>query len=375
METNSSKRIEWIDALRGFAIVLVVFSHVEHFGYGYLADESLIRNIIITFYMPLFFFISGFMAYRPDVSWSKNRLWALSLEKMRKIIIPTLVFGLFFSVTVYAYQRGYVNSLRGIGSFIVDGAKNGYWFTISLFEMFVIYFLVRSVAYLRSIKNKKTNINNVLVVLSILFYLIYVFFTNEHIVNNGQVLGGTRGYLQLGMNVLCLPRTFHYFQFFIFGIMLAQKKEVLVGLLHHRYSFVISFSVWLVAFMISSCSNSTLLFQICRLLSGYSGIIILLSCFYSCQDTFSLKKPVGRVLQYIGKRTLDIYLIHFFFLPTLPMLGKWFIDYSNVTIEFFVTMVLSSLIIMLCLIVSSILRISPFIEYCIFGVKNSPCSK
>lgn len=45
MEAN--KRITWLDAAKGYGILLVIFAHV---------DYSYLRNIIYTFHMPLFFF-------------------------------------------------------------------------------------------------------------------------------------------------------------------------------------------------------------------------------------------------------------------------------------------------------------------------------
>lgn len=51
------------DALRGFSMVLVVMGHVllsMNLG-GY---DTLLSSALLTFRMPLFFFVSGFFAYR-----------------------------------------------------------------------------------------------------------------------------------------------------------------------------------------------------------------------------------------------------------------------------------------------------------------------
>ncbi len=51
-------RVEYIDSLRGFAILLVVMGHLIQTNYrdGFVHP---IFNIIFSFHMPLFFFISG----------------------------------------------------------------------------------------------------------------------------------------------------------------------------------------------------------------------------------------------------------------------------------------------------------------------------
>lgn len=56
-------RIEWIDAMRGFTMLIVVWYHVclnTYCGESY----DVFTLFFKTFRMPLFFFISGFIAFR-----------------------------------------------------------------------------------------------------------------------------------------------------------------------------------------------------------------------------------------------------------------------------------------------------------------------
>lgn len=65
------KRIEYIDAMRGFTIFLVVMTHVTIFGLGFYGSDTFsYREIAESFYMPLFFFISGFVLYKAGMEWS-----------------------------------------------------------------------------------------------------------------------------------------------------------------------------------------------------------------------------------------------------------------------------------------------------------------
>ena len=50
----STGRISWIDISKGITILLVILGHV-------LPNESFLKNIIFSFHMPLFFFISGYL--------------------------------------------------------------------------------------------------------------------------------------------------------------------------------------------------------------------------------------------------------------------------------------------------------------------------
>ena len=64
-----AQRIDWIDALKGFAIITVVIGHcaTDCMSSGnYPAYKSLINAIysfIYSFHMPLFFTISGYVFY------------------------------------------------------------------------------------------------------------------------------------------------------------------------------------------------------------------------------------------------------------------------------------------------------------------------
>lgn len=136
--TIIKKRIEYLDALRGFTMLLVIFSHVELFCFGLSANSSILNTLFIQFRMPLFFFVSGFLAYNPKIIWTGNTWISATKKKLRVQIIPTLIFGLLFT---------YLVSSESIYTFFAAPMKLGYWFTISLLEMFLIYYTVNYLVY------------------------------------------------------------------------------------------------------------------------------------------------------------------------------------------------------------------------------------
>jgi len=85
---------------------------------------------------------------------------------------------------------------------------------------------------------------------------------------------------------------------------------------------------------------------------------------------FNRISRVGRGLQYIGKLTLDIYLLHYYFLPrNMNVLGIFFKAPPNPTIEQFVSGIFALMVISLCLAVSSVVKLSPVLAHWLFGVK------
>lgn len=73
-------RILYIDALKGFAIFLMVFAHtiawnledwhviqeISESTPKNLKNVGILWNLIYSFHMPLFFCVSGFLSYKPD---------------------------------------------------------------------------------------------------------------------------------------------------------------------------------------------------------------------------------------------------------------------------------------------------------------------
>jgi surface polysaccharide O-acyltransferase-like enzyme len=83
---------------------------------------------------------------------------------------------------------------------------------------------------------------------------------------------------------------------------------------------------------------------------------------------FTQRTVVGRSFQYIGRRTLDIYLIHYLFMPNLPTLGSFFSQYRhNFILDTTVSVFLALLVIGFSVITSNILRVSPFLKKWLFG--------
>lgn len=56
------QRIEYLDAMRGMTILLVVYGHIA-LNCGASVDAPFCWMPISTFYMPLFFFLSGLLSY------------------------------------------------------------------------------------------------------------------------------------------------------------------------------------------------------------------------------------------------------------------------------------------------------------------------
>ena len=128
-------RLEWLDALRGFTMILVVANHVSQMGFEQNWKWSSSLPFLLLFRMPLFFFVSGFLAYKAAQVWDANNLGQLLVKKLKVQIIPTACFFFLFCAMMSP------NFVEAVVTNFHSATKGGYWFTIALLWMFVIYYL------------------------------------------------------------------------------------------------------------------------------------------------------------------------------------------------------------------------------------------
>ena len=80
MNNESSQRIQWIDYSKGVAILLVLIGHC-----GYVVENlPLVSKTILSFHMPLFFFLSG-LCFNNDYYKIGGRQYAI--KQARRLII------------------------------------------------------------------------------------------------------------------------------------------------------------------------------------------------------------------------------------------------------------------------------------------------
>lgn len=343
-----TNRIEYIDALRGFTMLLVVLGHIEIFSFA--EQTFLYTPYYKLFRMPLFFFISGYIAFRSNKIWDTHTYLSESLKKLRIQLIPTLLLGLTFT---YLFHHG------NIQTFILDVSKNGYWFTLALLNMFIVYYTSNYILY----KTKKTN-NNKAFFIAIAGSVIIVYLLKIASVYNE--------YVHSFMNITCFYYLPFYFPHFVFGVLASKYKPTFEKIIDNSYfmaGVLILFSSVLI-FRQSMIENIIGGKEISACIVSFTGIIIVYNFFRKYQASFSSSTKLGSTLQYIGRRTLDIYLLHTFFLPYVPKIHHLFGTSPNLVLEL-TGFLLAFLVIGVCLIVSNIIRLSDFLGYWLFGVKKT----
>lgn len=308
----------------------------------------------MSFRMPLFFFISGFIGYKAGVEWTGKTWWTMSRKKLLVQLVPTFFFGI-------SYSCMYLKA--DIVTFIMSIYKLGYWFTIVLLEMFLLIYTMNYLFY-KCGKNEVKSYRLIALILMAVFSFLSRF--------------KSLGSLETLFDVFCLRLLFRYFPYFIFGYICSMYRDTFNKMLESRYfsavNIVLFASLFYIGRYILLPASDACLFMVfldisVDMLVGYLGLLIVYNTFKVYSDSFTSDKKVGSALQYIGKRTLDIYLLHYFFLPHVPQMGRMLEQGNNAALELALGGGISLLVIGLCLVVSSILRTSPILAKYLFGVK------
>ena len=353
-------RLEWLDALRGFTMIMVVANHVAGMGFGEDWKHSSAIPFLLLFRMPLFFFISGFLAYKASQVWDLKNLGLLIVKKLHVQLIPTVVF--FFMAMAILHKHFWPS----VESSFHSAQKGGYWFTIALLYMFLIYY---PFAYLLSkMKQRYTWIP-----LLVLFIISLVFYDTCYQPRYFSWAQGYRGVKTPFCHFLAdtsLMQVFQFFPFFLYGNIVhrywRQAQQVMDSKWFFPVLFVIVFFSTLdaIKWYTLRMAWATLPLTLARFLM----LTLVFMYFRYYQQYFTRLTVIGRSLQYIGRRTLDIYLIHFLFMPDLPHVGEFFKAHPhNFTIDVTLSVLFALLIIGFSIITSNILRISPFFKKWLFG--------
>lgn len=292
---QTDRRIGYIDALKGFAILCVVMGHIANtylVAGAYPAAHGLLYNIfnlIYVFHMPLFMMLSGFLYYtayfddngKPDV----RRIHRQAYNLIGVYVIFNVFTGLSKAV---------------VGAFINNAVHSG----VTLLDVALIW--VRPVI----------GIYWYLYVLVLLYLIFSVKRLTE--INRWLLLGILTAAAVFGQ-VVSIPwfeisKTIYYALFFFIGIVGKKYKGWILG---NKYLTLVFFA--------AAVGAGVLVWNEKRDTSRYADQIFILSIVAALGISLTLWYVFAHVhfignngiLKLCGKYCLEIYVIHAFFVSGL----------------------------------------------------------
>ncbi len=278
------KRIEWVDMLKGFGIILVMLGHAPF-------PEPL-RIELYTFHMPLFFFLSGYVFSIKKYSNFKEFL----IHKAKTLLLPLMVFSIFMTIVSTIFdilsKIGYSNLITNLNRNIFDiifqargeTVVSALWFIGCIFFCQVIFYLILKIV-------KEDNLK-ILISINIVFIIgvIYRILIDTNLPYSIDVSLIAILFLGLGyLFKIYFEKIKIYFK--LKYIILYLSINILFGFLNFK-------SIHGRIDMFCNIYGNYLFF----IISAISGIFMCITLF------FNIKKI--SVLNYIGKNSLIYYSLH-----------------------------------------------------------------
>lgn len=287
MEKN--KQIEWINIIRGFAIFLIVFGH----SIGYSKGLTGLSRYLSSFYVPLFFLISGYLFQENK----EEKLIPFIKRKAKRILIPYFVFALLSLIPYYLFA-GNIQSSLGSGEAISNNIAS------SLLTVFYgsghgdkliqnsplwflpCYFLVIVIAKISYEKTRNCKLKSLLLALFFLFIggIVYYFFNASYPFGFETALVMLFFYF-LGHVLKQLP-------------ILSNKLKLIATIACLSLGFIIHLFNGRISCMNNDYKSSYLIFILSATFS-LIGYCYLFSFFKKCN-----------ILSYLGKHTIPILVVH-----------------------------------------------------------------
>ncbi len=345
------KKLEYIDVARGIAILLVVFGHAltkqisnSNTTMGYL------RFFVYTIHMPVFFVISGFLFEANISKYTKYKKVMYLKDKLKKFIIPYLIFSILNYIIIYLalkinvisnvlsnkeYES--INIKRVVLSTLtyIGHIDNHLWF---LYVMFIILIINRVIMPILN-KDKRTR-----VICILLSFAIYVISFNV-----------SKWLPEIIWKVM------RYNFIFLCGRVVYMDNIYKMFANNRKIMFIIGL-ISTVILLIIKDNKDKIYFPFINIIVELSMSYIIIFILSKGTAKYSLLKYIGN-----GEKTMVIYLLHMpFILPLIEyLLNKLVV---NVTFSIIISGVLTIFII--DLIDRKLLEKFPIIKEIFFGIKS-----
>ena len=348
-------RLHHFDILKGIAIFLVVVGHVLTMCIRDI-DSAVLFKFVEKIHMPIFFFISGYFIHKLNENGSLKvpNLFSRAKQLLIPFFVVSALWLLYFPKS--GIQSPFISTWEGL---YFSAGKNGYWFTLCLFEIILLYsFLVPLLSVCRKIINKLVVIMCVWILLGISRYIV------------PEVVGELIG----------LPMLFEFFLIFMVGVF-ARARE-------NTFDKITASSNWITTALLV---GGVMMYYVCWpwevnlpsvCLDVFRQILFICVAVVGVavvkpwsKSVFSDSNPNGtfmaRLWVYLGTQSLAIYLLHYFFLFPMPVFREPLIAMNlNLVPTLIVATFFASIIIAVTLCVNYIISRSKLISLLLTGKIN-----
>lgn len=290
------KRIPYIDALKGVAMLLVIIGHciaAQFTNYKEALDGPrelmLLWRIIYSFHMPLFAFCSGLLMAKAKEYYTTKNVANTLFKRAKSLLVPFGAVG-----CIWYFINGYWG--------------DHYWFLIVIWECIVVQMLI---SWLCSCLPKWSEyIESIfLSIIAIVSLYAYLFISKYNV-----------------FPIIDFSRFHHLFPYYVVGI-LVTRYRLIERVIMCNWVYALALICFVACtYWLTYKGNTLPLGKITNRLIPLSAICTLT---YICKvDGFVNTKLYG-LLSNMGRHSLELYIIHPFFSIPMYFIGEWSLKLSE----------------------------------------------
>lgn len=330
------KRLEYIDQIRGIAIILVVIGHIIQFNEIQGGMKSAVFNIIYSFHMPLFFLISGYIGYKTVKITDFNSLKKHLKNKAISLLIPLFSWSILVDKFFFSQEWNPITPNDITNTITTPNL----WFLKTLFEIFFFYgFFV----WISSLINKNKKFFKDILILSLILAL-------------------TIGYSFISENKVF--SSLFLFTLFFYMAVLISKYSALEKFVMNEWVFATS-----TIFFIILCAHwkigGTIYDDILKLVISTFSFIV----FLNATIKFKWNSIISNQVMIFGQYSLGIYVIQFYLTKLTITSNILLFNDINSILLFFICLIISIPMCYLSVWISKLIELNRFLNFIFLGKK------
>ena len=310
-------RIQYIDACRGFAILLVVIGHTVQYLYcprNY--DTNIIFRMIYAFHMPLFFFLSGYVS-KVEIP-SFEELAYISTKRAFQLLFPFCIWGIVINR---------INYNEPVYHFLLK-PDHSLWF---IFHLFVINMYCNIILYFASFLRDYGRLWLIRIVMLFVGYILFAKIGEHNVNDYGQQ-----------------STMIYFYPYYVTGIILGKWRMKIVDNRKVRTLALLSIIVFLtLAYVwyrepmaidkdaphLIMVLNQSLTY---KYLTASIGIAAVVTFFSQIKTNYYLER--------LGRDSLGIYVIH---MVMLALLSSYYYSALHTFCDLFVGFCINAIILLI----------------------------
>lgn len=321
----SANRIEWVDRMRGIAIISVVIQHLTmYFSYH---DSLIYLKLIGACNMGVFFFVSGYIINKTSNINNIYSCFSFIKKKFLQLIIPLLFWGI---LTHYLFAKNvYQISYEDL---YTQWKSPHLWYLLTLFGYTLPFPFYKLLFY------KKSSFCKIIVWLiwNVLILILWKF---------------TGEFKFAAMYLLS----------FVFGVLVSEYKQLEMHLNDKWLGTISIMFIFLFTNLVTSGAMS-IFNSLIKLFLTFSAVILI---YQLCNAKWKYK--IDTYITKCGIYSIAIYAVHWYFLD-INIFAKY-IDTNNELITFLITSIIAMIISQICIWAKMIISKYNIFDSLMFGSK------